>query len=67
MKLTATIGDQMVANRFDRVRVMRGYKKPSRAVRELAVERLQQVETYGDCPMVPAQHVGHSTPQPSPT
>lgn len=62
--LTFSDQDQMVLNRFDRVRITRGHKKVGRTIRELAIERLSQLEQANSALAAdPAQR----SPEPVPT
>lgn len=47
--------DELISNRIRKVTKSRRYPRDSRTVRELALERLRQIEDFGDVPMMPAR------------
>jgi hypothetical protein len=51
------IQDPILVRRIDRITKTRKYPRASRTVRELFLERLKQVEDYGDLPLVPDRQV----------
>ncbi len=51
--IRVTIEDEVAARRIELERRRRQHKKPSRTVREMALERLKQIEDYGDVPLIP--------------
>lgn len=62
--IRATIEDSVAVAKIVRVQQMRGHKKPSRTLRELALERAKQIEDFGDGPLMPlATSANNTTPQ----
>ena len=55
-EIVSAIRDPILVNRFRKVTRSRKYPRDSRTYRELALERLQQIESFGDVPLVPSRH-----------
>jgi hypothetical protein len=58
--IQCTLQDPIQVERFTKITRLRRYPRPSRTVRELALERAKQIEDYGDVPMVPAPRSARS-------
>lgn len=52
--IQCVIGKQVDILRFTRIAKLRKYAKPVDAVRELAIERANQIDAFGDIPLAPA-------------
>lgn len=54
-KITLQITDEQSVSRFSKLTKLRKYHKATKTVRTLAEERAQQIEQFGDVPMIPAR------------
>ena len=61
VNIQLAIQDPIVVRRIRQITIARQYPRDSRTVRELAMERLQQIENFGDVPLIPSRQVVSGT------